>query len=71
MKWIKLLAKTMRFAMKKICSFFSRLLSVFINYIFAPVAQTRIGFDIEEPFNGLEFDSIHKRNLQESLDEQF
>ena len=61
----------MRFVMKKICSFFSRLLSLLINSICSPINQTRIGFDIAEPFNGLEFDSIHKETLQESHDESF
>ena len=57
--------------MKKICSFFSRLLSLLLNSICSPINQTRIGFDIADPFNGLEFDSVHKRNLQESYDENF
>ena len=57
--------------MEKICSFFSRLLSLVISSLCSPIHQTRIGFDIAEPFNGLEFDSIHKRNLQENLDEQY
>ena len=57
--------------MKKICSFFSRLLSLLLNSICSPINQTRIGFDIAEPFNGLEFDFVHKINLQESYDENF
>ena len=61
----------MRFAMKKICSFFSRLFSVLFHNTYLPITQTRLGFNLEEPFNGLEYESIHKRNLQESLDEDF
>jgi len=54
--------------MKKICSFFSRLFSVLFHNACLPITQTRLGFNLEEPFQGLEYESIHKRNLQADRD---
>ena len=63
--------------MKRICSFFSRLLSGFIKSRYAPMIETRIGFNIEDPFEGiskeiihLEFDAIRKRNLQDHYEQR-
>ena len=51
--------------MKKTILLFFR----FINFIFEKyllnVSALNVGFTIEEPFEGLEYTAIHRRNLQD------
>jgi len=54
--------------MKKFCSIFSRLLEFIIKKNLSPLNQTKIGFQLDSHYEGLEFDSVHKRNIQENYD---
>ena len=57
--------------MKKICSFFSCILKLLLKNNLNPVNNLKVGFNIEGPFEGLEYQAIHKNNLQETEDFQF
>ena len=52
--------------MKKICSFFSRLIHLFFSSLIPDIEKSKVGFDIEDPFEGLEYQGVHKRNLQDN-----
>ena len=63
--------------MKRIYSFFSLLLSIFTKSVYAPFNQIHVGFNLEDPFEGiskeiihLEFDAIRKRNLQDHYEQR-
>lgn len=57
--------------MKKVCSFFSRVLKMLLKKNLSSMNNLKVGFNIEGPFEGLEYQAIHKNNLQESEDIQF
>ena len=57
--------------MKKICSFFSRVLKMLLKKNLSSMNNLKVGFNIEGPFEGLEYQAIHKNNLQETEDIQF